>query len=86
MNNLNKLFNSLNLRKNTLNIDDERLNRIVDGYETDIEYENEVFKDEEDSILDSIHYYLKNKKKKLLEILNYKEQDELSNKFNKMSI
>ena len=85
MNNLNKLFDTLNLRKKTINIDDERLNRIVDGYETDIEYENEVFKDEEDSILDSIQYYLKNKKK-LLEMLRYKEENQLIDEFNNMSI
>lgn len=86
MNNLNKLFDTLNLRKKTINIDDERLNRIVDGYETDIEYENEVFKDEEDSILDSIQYYLKNKKKKLLEMLRFKEENQLIDEFDNMSI
>ena len=86
MDKFNNLFEKLKLKDNNITIDNRKLEKIVDGYETDIELENDVFKDEQDSILDSIQYYLKNKKKELLEMLNQEETETILKNFEKISI
>lgn len=53
-------------------IDNNKLKKIVEGYETDIELENYVFKEEEeeeDNILYSIQNYIKNTTNKFMELL-----------------
>lgn len=63
-------------------IDDNRLEMITKGYETDIELENEVFKDEEENkenlLFNSIQNYIKTTTNKFIELLN-KDVEEKSN-------
>ena len=53
---------------NNLN-DTNKLKRISEGYETDIECENDVFKEDDDEILYSIKNYIKNKTNKFMKLL-----------------
>ena len=50
-------------------MDDNKLKKIAEGYETDIELENYVFKEEEDNILYTIQNYIKNTTNKFMELL-----------------
>jgi ATP phosphoribosyltransferase len=65
--------NTLNNNKK-LNID-----KIVEGYETDIELENDVFKDEQDEqdeIIFSIRHYISNIKNKFINYYNNENNEE----------